>query len=159
MGHTVDYVDDFVVDMVLDVDSRGIDVEDLARRICLPGTEVLRTSALGTIWLTALVTADGEAEAIRQVRDSVADQLPGAAAGSVAAVVVSVALGDLYGRLDEPLGDEELESIRVPDLIERHLWDRADAPVRHVHLGPAREVDLRTVEPVDLRPAGLRSSA
>ena len=33
MGHTVDHMDDFVVDMVLEVDSRGIGVEDLARRI------------------------------------------------------------------------------------------------------------------------------
>lgn len=159
MGHTVDHVDDFVVDMVLDVDSRGIDVEDLARRICLPGMEVLRTSARGTIWLTSLVTTDSAAEAIRQVRDSVTDQLPDSPAGSVTAVVDSVPLGDLYGRLEELLGDEELGSIRVQDLIEWHMWDRADAPVQHVDLSPAREVDLRTVDQLDLRPARLRSSA
>ena len=76
MGHTVDHMDDFVVDMVLEVDSRGIGVEDLARRICLPGMEILRTSARGTIWLTALVTAEGESAAIRAVRDSVLAQLP-----------------------------------------------------------------------------------
>ncbi len=65
MGHTANHMDDFVVDMVLEVDSRGIGVEDLARRICLPGMEILRTSARGTIWLTALVTAEGESAAIR----------------------------------------------------------------------------------------------
>lgn len=159
MGHTVDHVDDFVVDMVLDVDSRGIDIEDLARRICLPGMEVLRTSARGTIWLTALVSADGEAEAIRRVRDSVIRELPDAPVGSVAAVVASVPLGDLYGRLEEVLGDEELGSIDVRELIERHMWDRADTPMAQVDLSPARELDLRSADQVELRTARLLSSA
>ena len=159
MGHTVDHVDDFVVDMVLDVGSRGIDIEDLARRICLPGMEVLRTSARGTIWLTALVSADGEAEAIRRVRDSVIRELPDAPVGSVAAVVASVPLGDLYGRLDEVLGDEELGSICVQELIERHMWDRADTPMQQVDLSPARELDLRSADQVELRTARLLSSA
>ncbi len=159
MGHTVDHVDDFVVDMVLDVGSRGIDIEDLARRICLPGMEVLRTSARGTVWLTALVTADGEAEAIRWVRDSVIRELPDTPVASVTAVVASVPLGDLYGRLDEVLVDEELGSIGVRQLIERHMWDRADTPMQQVDLSPARELDLRTVDQVDLRTARLPSSA
>lgn len=159
MGHTVDHVDDFVVDMVLDVDSRGIDIEDLARRICLPGMEVLRTSARGTIWLTALVSADGEVEAIRRVRDSVIRELPDAPVGSVAAVVASVPLGDLYGRLDEVLGDEELGSIGVQELIERHMWDRADTPMQQVDLSPALELDLRSADQVELRTARLLSSA
>ena len=158
MGHTVDHVDDFVVDMILDVDSRGIDIEDLARRICLPGMEVLRTSARGTIWLTALVTAEGEAEAIRRVRDSVMAELPGTPVGSVAAVVASVPLGDLYGRLDEVLGDEELGSIGVQELIERHMWDRADTPMQPVDLS-VRELDLRTADQLDLRAARLWNSA
>ena len=159
MGHTVDHVDDFVVDMVLDVDSRGIDIEDLARRICLPGMEVLRTWARGTIWLTALVTTDGEADAIRRVRDSVIRELPDTPVVSVAAVVASVPLGDLYGRLDEVLGDDELGSIGVQELIERHLWDRADTPMQQVDLSPARELDLRTEDQVDLWTARLPSSA
>lgn len=159
MGHTVDHVDDFVVDMVLDVDSRGIDIEDLARRICLPGMEVLRTWARGTIWLTALVTADGEADAIRQVRSSVIRELPDTPVGSVAAVVASVALGDLYGRLDEVLGDEELGSIGVRELIERHIVDRADTPMQQVDLSLARELDLRTADQVDLRTTRLPSPA
>lgn len=159
MGHTVDHVDDFVVDMVLDVDSRGIDIEDLARRICLPGMEVLRTWARGTIWLTALVTTDGEADAIRRVRDSVIRELPDTPVVSVAAVVASVPLGDLYGRLDEVLGDDELGSIGVQELIERHLWDRTDTPMQQVDLSPARELDLRTEDQVDLWTARLPSSA
>ena len=158
MGHTVDHVDDFVVDMVLDVDSRGIDIEDLARRICLPGMEVLRTWARGTIWLTALVTTDGEADAIRRVRDRVIRALQDTPGVSVAAVVASVPLGDLYGRLDEVLGDDELGSIGVQELIERHLWDRADTPMQQVDLSPARELDLRSAHEVDLWAARLPSS-
>jgi hypothetical protein len=158
MGHTVDHVDDFVVDMVLEVGSRGTDIEDLARRICLPGMEVLRTSAHGTIWLTALVTAEGEAEAIRRVRNSVMAELPDTTVGSVAAVVASVPLGDLYGRLDEVLGDEELGSIGVQELIERHMWDRADTPMQQVDVS-VRELDLRTADQLDLRAARLWNSA
>lgn len=159
MGHTVDRVDDYVVDMVVEVDSRGIDVEDLARRICLPGVEVLRTSARGTIWLTSVVTADGEPHAIRQVRDRILGQLRHGPSGSVVAVVTAVALGDLYGRLDEVLGDQELGSIDVRDLIERHMWDRADLPMTQLELRPTRKVDQRTVDQVDLRPARVHSSA
>jgi hypothetical protein len=105
------------------------------------------------------VTADGEAEAIRWVRDSVIRELPGTPVGSVTAVVASVPLGDLYGRLDEVLGDEELGSIGVQELIERRMWDRADTPMQQVDLSPARELDLRTEGQVDLRIARLPSSA
>ena len=77
---------------------------------------------------------------------------------SVAAVVASVPLGDLYGRLDEVLGDDELGSIGVQELIERHLWDRADTPMQQVDLSPARELDLRSADQVDLWTAQLPSS-
>lgn len=137
MGNTVDRMDDFVVDMVLEVDSRGIGVEDLARRICLPGMEILRTSARGTIWLTALVTAEGESAAIREVRDSVLAQLPDRPRATVTSVVHSAPLGDLYARLDSVLGDEELETLDVRDLVEQVMWDRPRVDVR--------EVDLRRV--------------
>jgi hypothetical protein len=137
MGRTVDRMDDFVVDMVLEVDSRGIGVEDLARRICLPGMEILRTSARGTIWLTALVTAEGESAAIREVRDSVLAQLPDRPRATVTSVVNSAPLGDLYARLDSVLGDEELETLDVRDLVEQVMWDRPRVDVR--------EVDLRRV--------------
>jgi hypothetical protein len=138
MGHTVDHMDDFVVDMVLDVDSRGIDVEELARRICLPGMEILRTNARGTIWLTALVTAEGESAAIRQVRDSVLAQLPDRPRATVTSIVDSAPLGDLYARLDAVLGDEELESIDVRDLVEQVMWDRPRVDIREVDLRPVR---------------------
>ena len=131
-------MDDFVVDMVLEVDSRGIGVEDLARRICLPGMEILRTSARGTIWLTALVTAEGESAAIRAVRDSVLAQLPDRPRATVTSVINSAPLGDLYARLDAVLGDEELGSIDVRDLVEQVMWDRARVDVREVDLRPAR---------------------
>ncbi len=138
MGHTADHMDDFVVDMVLEVDSRGIGVEDLARQICLPGMEILRTSVRGTIWLTALVTAEGESAAIRGVRDSVLAQLPDRPRATVTSVVNSAPLGDLYARLDEVLGDEELETLDVRDLVEQVMWDRPRADVREVDLRPVR---------------------
>ena len=138
MGHNVDHMDDFVVDMVLEVDSRGIGVEDLARRICLPGMEVLRTSARGTIWLTALVTAEGESAAIREVRDSVLAQLPDRPRATVTSVVNSAPLGDLYARLGEVLGDEQLETLDVRDLVEQVMWDRPRVDVREVDLRPVR---------------------
>lgn len=138
MGHTVDHMGDFVVDMVLDVDSRGIDVEELARRICLPGMEILRTNARGTIWLTALVTAEGESAAIRQVRDSVLAQLPDRPRATVTSIVDSAPLGDLYARLEAVLGDEELESIDVRDLVEQVMWDRPRVDIREVDLRPVR---------------------
>ena len=138
MGHNVDHMDDFVVDMVLEVDSRGIGVEDLARRICLPGMEVLRTSAKGTIWLTALVTAEGESAAIREVRDSVLAQLPDRPRATVTSVVNSAPLGDLYARLGEVLGDEQLETLDVRDLVEQVMWDRPRVDVREVDLRPVR---------------------
>ena len=138
MGHTVDHMDDFVVDMVLEVDSRGIGVEDLARRICLPGMEILRTSAHGTIWLTALVTAEGESAAIRAVRDSVLAQLPERPRSAITAVVTSAPLSDLYARLDAVLGDAELGAIDIRDLVAQQMWDRAGVDVREVDLRPAR---------------------
>lgn len=138
MGRTVDHMDDFVVDMVLEVDSRGIGVEDLARRICLPGMEILRVSANGVIWLTALVTTEGESAAIRSVRDSVLAQLPDRPRMSVVSVVTSAPLGDLYARLDAVLTDDELGSIDVRDLVEQAMWDRPSADVRDVDLRPAR---------------------
>jgi hypothetical protein len=124
--------------MVLEVDSRGIGVEDLARRICLPGMEILRTSAKGTIWLTALVTAEGESAAIREVRDSVLAQLPDRPRATVTSVVNSAPLGDLYARLDAVLGDEELETLDVRDLVEQVMWDRPRVDVREVDLRPVR---------------------
>ena len=138
MGHTANHMDDFVVDMVLEVDSRGIGVEDLARRICLPGMEILRTSARGTIWLTALVTAEGESAAIRAVRDSVLAQLPDPPRATITSVINSAPLGDLYARLDAVLGDEELGSLDVRDLVERVMWDRPRVDVREVDLRPVR---------------------
>jgi hypothetical protein len=134
----MDTVDDFVVDMVLEVDSRGIGVEEVARRICLPGMEILRASANGIIWLTALVTAEGESAAIRTVRDSVLAHLPDRPRMSVVSVVTSAPLGDLYARLDAVLTDEELGAIDVRDLVERVMWDRPTTDLRDIDLRPVR---------------------
>jgi hypothetical protein len=129
MGRTVDHGEDYVVDMVIEVESRGVDVDALARRITLPGIEVLRTSGRGMIWLTALVTADGEPAAIQQVQDDVLAQLSGARV-MVASVVTSAPLGDLYARLDSVLTDPDLDRLDLIDLVEVTLWSHPDHPAR-----------------------------
>ena len=129
MGRTVDHGEDYVVDMVIEVESRGVDVDGLARRITVPGIEVLRTSGRGMIWLTALVTADGEPAAIEQVQDDVLAQLSGARV-VVASVVTSAPLGDLYARLDTVLTDPDLDRMDLIDLVEATLWSQSDHPGR-----------------------------
>jgi hypothetical protein len=148
MAGSVAEAEDFVVDMVLEVDSRGIGVEELSRRICLPGMEILRTTDSGTIWLTALVTAQGDAQAIAQVRSSVLAQLPDRPRAVAAAVVSSVPLGDLYARLQTVLADDELDELDgldIRDLVAQTLPDR-----------PARREDPALV---DLRAVDLRLRA
>jgi hypothetical protein len=128
MGHTVDRGEEYVVDMVVEVDSRGVDVDAVARGITLPGVEVLRTTGRGMIWLTALVTAPGEPAAIRQVQDAVLGQLGAQSRVVVAAVVTSAPLGDLYSRLDA-VSDHELDRMDLIDLVEATMWG-ADERVR-----------------------------
>jgi hypothetical protein len=124
MGRTVDHSEDFVVDMVIEVGSRGTDVDALARRLALPGVEVLRTTRGGLIWLSALVTADGEPAAIRQVQDSALAAL-GAAATVVAATVVSGSpMGDLPFRLATVLGGLEEHRMDLIELVEASRWAR-----------------------------------
>ncbi|HEX6888032.1 MAG TPA: hypothetical protein VF143_07985 [Candidatus Nanopelagicales bacterium] len=121
MGRTVDRSEDYVIDMVVEVESRGVDVDAVARGLELPGVEVLRTTGRGMIWLTALVTAQGESEAIREVQDSVLAQLGAQSRVVVAAVVTSAPLGDLYGRLDS-VADHELDRMDLIDLVEATMW-------------------------------------
>jgi hypothetical protein len=121
MGRTVDRSEDYVIDMVVEVESRGVDVDAVARGLELPGVEVLRTTGRGMIWLTALVTAHGESEAIREVQDSVLAQLGAQSRVVVAAVVTSAPLGDLYARLDS-VADHELDRMDLIDLVEATLW-------------------------------------
>ena len=118
--------EDFVIDMVIEVDSRGIDVDALARQVTLPGVEVLRTSARGMIWVTALVTAEGESAAIRSVQDQVLRQLGTRSCVVVVTSVTSVPLGDLYARLDTVLADHELDRMDLIDLVEATVWVRDD---------------------------------
>jgi hypothetical protein len=124
-------IEDFVIDMVIEVDSRGVDVDAVARRIQLPGIEILRTSGRGMIWLTALVAAEAEQAAIRQVQGSVLAQLDGPSRVVVATVITSAPLGDLYARLDSVLSDPELDRMDLIDLVEASLWtDRERAERR-----------------------------
>ena len=129
MGRTVDHGEDYVVDMVIEVESRGVDVDALARQLVVPGFEVLRTSGRGMIWLTALVTASGEPAAIQQVQDEVLGQLAGARV-VVATVVTSAPLGDLYARLDSVLTDPDLDRMDLIDLVEATLWNQPGHPAR-----------------------------
>lgn len=122
MGRAMGRDEDFVIDMVVEVDSRGIDVDSLAHQIALPGVEILRTSRRGMIWLTALVAAEGETAAIREVEDRVLAQLSGGSRVVVATSVTSVPLGDLYARLDSVLADHELDRLDLIDLVEATLW-------------------------------------
>lgn len=118
--------EDFVIDMVIEVDSRGIDVDALARQITVPGVEVLRTSSRGMIWVTALVTAEGETAAIRSVQDQVLRQLSAGSRVVVVTAVTSAPLGDLYARLDTVLADHELDRLDLIDLVEATVWVRDD---------------------------------
>jgi hypothetical protein len=121
MGRTVDHGEEYVIDIVVEVESRGVDVDAVARSIVLPGVEVLRTTGRGMIWLTALVTADGEPAAIRSVQDAVLHQLGGDSRVVVATVVSSAPLGDLYARLDA-VAEHELARMDLIDLVEATMW-------------------------------------
>lgn len=121
MGRTVDHGEEYVIDIVVEVESRGVDVDAVARSIVLPGVEVLRTTGRGMIWLTALVTADGEPAAIRSVQDAILHQLGGDSRVVVATVVTSAPLGDLYARLDA-VADHELDRMDLIDLVEATMW-------------------------------------
>jgi hypothetical protein len=121
MGRTVDHGEEFVIDIVVEVESRGVDVDAVARSIVLPGVEVLRTTGRGMIWLTALVAADGEPAAIRSVQDAVLAQLGGDSRVVVATVVTSAPLGDLYARL-EAVAEHELDRMDLIELVEATMW-------------------------------------
>jgi hypothetical protein len=131
--------EDFVIDMVIEVDSRGIDVDALARQITVPGVEVLRTSGRGMIWVTALVTAEGETAAIRTVQEQVLRQLSDGSRVVVVTAVTSAPLGDLYARLDTVLADHELDRLDLIDLVEATVWVRDDV------------ADVRSVKPRTIR--------
>ncbi len=125
--------EDHVIDIVVQVEARGIDVDALVARITLPGVEILRTSSRGMIWPTSLVTASTEAQAIAVVRDAVLGQVP-VDRVLVSTVITSAPLGDLYARLDEVLDDEHLARIDLRDLVEHTLWSARDvARIREVH--------------------------
>ncbi|MCU0300600.1 MAG: hypothetical protein MUF35_03225 [Candidatus Nanopelagicales bacterium] len=129
MGHAVDRGEEYVVDMVVEVESRGLDVDALARSIVLPGVEVLRTTGLGMIWLTALVAAADEPAAIREVQQAVLGQLGGPSRVVVATVVTSAPLGDLYARL-EAAGDDDLDRLDLIDLVEATMWGSGSGAAR-----------------------------
>ena len=143
MGRTVDHGEDFVVDMVIEVGSRGTDVDALARRLMLPGMAVLRTTRGGLIWLSALVTAVGEPDAIRQVQDGALAALGGTAQVLAATVITDSPLGDLPsrlhavlwdlepGRLDAVLCDLEPRRPDLIDLVEVSTWDGPESRTGH----------------------------
>jgi hypothetical protein len=123
MGRTVDHSEDFVVDMVIEVGSRGTDVGALARHLTQPGMEVLRTTGGGLIWFSALVTAHGESAAIRQVQDAGLAALGDDARVVAATVIAGAPLGDLASRLAAVLCDLEPHRMDLIDLVEATRWD------------------------------------
>ena len=138
MGRTVDHGEDFVVDMVIEVGSRGTDVDALARRLVLPGVEVLRTTSGGLVWLSALVTAAGEASALRQAEDVALSALGGVAHVVAATVITGSPLGDLPSRLAAVLCDRDAHRADLIDLVEASRWDRpVDRTRRDARLGSA----------------------
>ncbi len=114
--------EDFVVDLVLEVGSRGIDVEDLARALQVPGRELSRGASDGRVWVTAVLCAECVDDAIAAVRDRVLDQLP-AAAGTLAVTIDTCLLSDLYCWLDPTPTDEELDRVDVRDLVAERVWN------------------------------------
>lgn len=120
-------VEDIVVDLTLEVDP-SVGAERIARSLVLPGTEILRSTAATTVWVTVLLAADSEASAVRTLRDSVLAQIPQAARVVQTAAVTSAPLGDLHARLDAI--DDDPESITLRDLVEQHLWSRGEHTAR-----------------------------
>lgn len=118
----MDLAEDYVIDLVVEVDSSGVDVDALARQITVPGVEILRTTSRGMIWLTALVSAPDEPAAIRAVQEVVLGHLDRGARVVVASVVTSAPLGDLYARLDGIPSDADLDRLDLIDLVEATLW-------------------------------------
>lgn len=124
---TVTDVDDFVVDVVLELDPGGADADDLVRRFRLPGARILRTTDRSTIWLTAVVGATAEAQAVQQVRDQILAQLTDREHPGTVTAISCAALGDLYARLDPALDDPELEALELADLVADTMWCRPPA--------------------------------
>lgn len=126
MGEAIE--EEFIVDLVVYLGGRA-DVDDVAGRLGLPGTEVLRTSGRGAIWLTSLLVAPTQRAAEDHLLRAVLDQLD-AGAGTVEAITTSgAALADLYARVDP---GADLERLPLVDLVEATLWDRGlGAPRRH----------------------------
>lgn len=131
-------VEDIVVDLTLEVDP-SVGTETLARRLVLPGMEILRSTSRTTVWLTVLLAADSEANAVRIMREAVLAQIPQAARVVQTTVVTSAPLGDLHARLDAV--EDDPESITLRDLVEQHLWRRGEHSARSAGaLGGRRRV-------------------
>lgn len=125
---TVADVQDFVVDVVLGVDPKAVDTEDVGLRLHLPGVVIARTTARSTIWLTAVVEATAEAEAAQRVRDHVLAQLSDDQHHGTVSAIRCAALGELYAWLDPARDDPELEALELMDLVEDTLWCRPPGP-------------------------------
>lgn len=127
-------LEDVVVDLVVEVDSRGVDLDEVARSLVVPGVVLLRSASREVLWLTTVVAARDEEEAVRAVRARVLAQVgtdPGAA---VATTATAITLGDLFACLDhtDPQRDLEVDlpqgRVDLLDLVAAHVWDRCTLP-------------------------------
>lgn len=116
-------MEDYAVDVVVEVPASGADLAELARRVALPGVMLQRATARGTLWLTAIVAAPTEAAASHRVREAILTQVADLPGASASTMVTGVALGELYARLDGSLADDELADIDVADLVRERMWE------------------------------------
>lgn len=121
--------EDFVVDLCLQVDPRGVDVERLSRQLQLPTAAVARATAGARVWLTAVINAATQAEAVHRSRVLIEAQLAEWAEQALVARIDCVALGDLYAWLDPARDDPELTTLELVELLEDTMWSERPAGV------------------------------
>lgn len=116
--------EDYVVEVVLDVGTTGVDLDALAQRLTLPGVALQHTTGRAGLWLTAVVAGRSQAAASAEVRESVLTQVADQPGATAAVTVTGVALGELYARLDPGMLDDDLDGIDIRDLVAARMWER-----------------------------------
>ena len=121
-------VDDFVVDVVLELEPGGTGADEVRRRLHVPGTPVSCTSAGSTIWVTTVLPAARAQAAVQEVADHLLSAIPDAQEVRATAAVRCLPWGELLSQLDPALDDPELECLDVVDLVADTLWNPERGP-------------------------------